>query len=65
MDVDQDELKRVSGNLNETLENRVDGKDNPVDRSLSPPAQDIDEVRVQLRAIRVKLRRNWKKHIVR
>ena len=36
MQVDHEELKRIKGNLDDALENRVDGKDNPLDRSLSP-----------------------------
>ena len=33
MQVDHEEAKRIKGNLDDTLENRVDGKDNPLDES--------------------------------
>ena len=35
--VDPEEIKRIKGNIDDTLENRKDGKGNPLDEALSPP----------------------------
>ena len=35
--VDPEEIKRIEGNLDSTLEERKDGKENPLDEALRPP----------------------------
>ena len=35
--VDPEDIKRITSNIDDTLENRKDGKDDPLDRPLSPP----------------------------